>query len=376
MQTHAKQTVKHLVGQSLIRTGLWERLLRTWARRKEVIILAYHRVISAWDRTLDYSQPGMVITAETFEYHMRFLKEHFDVVPLSLFAELPAAPPGQRPFRASGCSQRPAFRRPLCAITFDDGWRDNYEIAFPILRRYDLPATIFLTTDFIGTDRVFWHTELLYLLLHEGLSGSRQDFPGFRTYPAPVRQGLRRLARMRVPRQAQDADSLVEAVKETCDEDRIEGLIRDLAESIGLSRPLFPGRRFFLDWNQVREMAAAGIEIGSHSCSHRILTRLPQSDVEMELRRSKEVIEGQTWARADFFAYPNDACNRSICSLTKAVGYQAACNGEGKVLTAVGPYALQRIGVHEGLAACDGPNHRGAGLAFVLAKRAFCKAIW
>ena len=357
--------VKSLAGLALLRTGLWDRTLRIWARRRDAIILTYHRVIERWDRKLEYSQPGMVVTAGTFDRQLTFLKEYFDVVPLSLLVD-----------PKSEIRNPKSRSRPLCAITFDDGWRDNYEIAFPILRKYELPATIFLTTDFIGTDRVFWHTELLYLLLHENLSVLRQIPPDFRTYPSPVRQGLRRLTRMPAPRQAQDVDSLIEAVKELCDEDTIEGLIRNLAESTGLSRPLFPGRTFFLDWNQVREMTAAGIEIGSHGCSHRILTRLLQSEVEMELRRSKECIEEHTGTTVNIFAFPNNGCNREVCCLAKAVGYQAACDGQAKVPKGVGAFALERIGIHEGIAASGHAGHPGTGLAFVLAKRAFGRSIW
>src|SRR5437899_12359222 len=97
----------------------------------------------------------MVVTPATFDRQLTFLKERFDIVPLSaLLADI-------------GIAQPPA--RPRCVVTFDDGWRDNYDLAFPILRRHRIPATVFLTTDFIGTDRAFWHTELIYLLVQTEL---------------------------------------------------------------------------------------------------------------------------------------------------------------------------------------------------------------
>jgi len=78
-----KGKFKEMMGQTLIRTGFWNRLLRAWAQRHESIILTYHRVIEKWDRTLDYSQPGLVVTAETFDRQLHFLKQHFNIVPLS-----------------------------------------------------------------------------------------------------------------------------------------------------------------------------------------------------------------------------------------------------------------------------------------------------
>ena len=151
-----KSKIKTFMGKSLMGVGAWEWYLRRMARRKQAIVLAYHRVVEKWDRTLDYSQPGMVVTADTFVRQLHFLKKHFEIVPLS-------SPINSKfEIRNSKCPDRP-----LCVITFDDGWRDNYEIAFPILRQHGLPATIFLTTDFIGTNRAFWHTQLMYLLMQD-----------------------------------------------------------------------------------------------------------------------------------------------------------------------------------------------------------------
>ena len=77
-----KRFAKVLLGQALVRGGLWKRRLRTWADRNSVIILTYHRVTEPWDETLDHSQPGMVVTGSTFERQLAILKEHFEVVTL------------------------------------------------------------------------------------------------------------------------------------------------------------------------------------------------------------------------------------------------------------------------------------------------------
>ena len=328
-----KRLAKVLLGQALVRGGFWQRRLRTWAERNAVVILTYHRVTDKWDETLDYSQPGMVVTASTFERQVAILKEHFEVVTLGALL-------------ADGASAgRPA--RPRCVITFDDGWRDNYDLAFPILRRHGLPATVFLATDFIGTDRAFWHTKLIYLFTRTELSRSLGGEITFRAYPGPVRQELRRLAK-RERLGARDLDPLIETVKALCDEEVIEELVHTLSEAVRLRRPLFPDRKFFLDWDQVRAMATAGFEIGSHSCSHRILTRLPADTANEELVRSKVEIERRVGGKVEHFAFPNEAASEALVTAAASAEYRTACFAAPVARRgALGIRPLRRLGMHE-----------------------------
>ncbi len=329
-----KTKIKELVGKTLQQTRVWERALQRWARRGEAIILTYHRVLEKWDRTLDYSQPGMVVTAQTFDYQLHFLKQHFHIVPLSALVN----PKSEM--------RNP---KPLCAITFDDGWRDNYDIAFPILRKHEVPATIFLTTDFIGTNRTFWHTRLMYVLLHGNLSDGMQIGRVLQSYPPVVRHRVMALVPMMEPPSARAVDPVIEAVKATCDEETIEELIRDLACACGVGRPLLADRRFFLDWHQVHEMAVAGIAIGSHGCSHRILPRVRGDNVEEEVIRSKAEIEQCIGRSVDHFAFPDGTANQSLIEAVQRAGYASAC-----FLATVpdhgrdGLRLLRRVGMHEG----------------------------
>ena len=350
MSAAAKRVAKRLLARSLVRTGWWNLVLGTWARRDRTVILTYHRVLEKWEPALDYSQPGMVVTMPTFERQLAFLEQHFEIVPLGALLD------GE----ASG---RPR-RRPRCVITFDDGWRDNYELAFPILRRQALPATIFLTTDFIGTDRVFWHTELIHLLMVGDFARFLRDERALAGYPRAVREGVRRCAGRGRVSSAEDTDALVETVKATCDEDRIHDLIGALSQAARLPRPLMPGRRFFLDWDQAREMAASGVEIGSHGCSHRILTRLSTHEANQELVRSKAEIESRVGAVVRHFAFPNESASPTLTGLAARAGYRTACVGSADAMGA-GIRALRRVGMHEGVCA-GGPGYDDALLGLCL----------
>jgi len=104
------------------------------AMKNRGVVLMYHRVLP--DASHTDVDPGMYVTASAFEHHLRVLKSRYELVTIDALGEWMA---GER-----------AFTRPPCAITFDDGWRDNYEVAFPLLQRYDVTATVFLVTGWIG----------------------------------------------------------------------------------------------------------------------------------------------------------------------------------------------------------------------------------
>jgi len=350
MSATARRFAKRLLAHGLVRTGCWDVALRRWARRDATVVLTYHRVLEKWEPALDYSQPGMVVTVPAFERQLAFHERHFEIIPLGQLLD-------------GGTVHRPA-RRPRCVITFDDGWRDNYDLAFPILRQRGIPATIFLTTDFIGTERVFWHTELIYLLLLGELSGFFRNELALAAYPTPVRDCLRRWAEPTLGSRADDVDTLIETVKTRCNEDEIEDLIETLTRAARLGRPLFSGRRFFLDWDQVREMAANGFEIGSHGRSHRILTRVSGQEAKQELVQSKAEIERRVGREVTHFAFPNEDANADLAGWAAHAGYRTACVGAG-VAAGRGIRALRRVGMHEGVAAA-GPTYDDALLGLCL----------
>lgn len=346
MVTNLKQTAKDLAGRALLTTGFWERRLQTWARRGQTVVLTYHRVLDKWDQTLDYSQPGMVVTAEMFDRQLAFLKNYFHIVPLS-----------------SLLSDRETGRlhdKPRCAITFDDGWRDNYDNAFPIIKKHEIPATTFLTSDYIGTDRIFWHTELMYLLLNGQLSQLKKASDQFTHYPKRVRTRLMRLARLTERPSAPKVDELIETVRENCNEATIENLLVQVANTLGIQRPFLRDRRFFMDWNQVREMTGAGIEIGSHGCTHRSFKRMRDEEVAEELVRSKREIEAHINRTVCHFAFPYGVCNTKLVELVGQAGYSTACHGVGHRVTSSGCWCVSRVCIHQGVSSTkDKPFSRG-----------------
>ena len=141
-----------------------DRLYATLAgQRREAVVLGYHRVVADFEREVSSSSPSMLVSRAMLERHLDWLARRFQVVSLD---ELRS--------RLEGGSRGD---RPIAAITFDDGYRDVYEQAFPLLMRKGLPATVFVATDYVGTEGVLPHDKL-YLLLerasHRWRSFSRQ----------------------------------------------------------------------------------------------------------------------------------------------------------------------------------------------------------
>lgn len=129
-----REHLRAVYGEALYRCGPVRRARAALAGKG--LVLMYHRVLRKRDIPRDL-HPGMYVTSDDFERHARYLAAHHQVLTLEEFAEWLE---GTRQ-----CDRVP------CAITFDDGWEDNYTEAFPILQRYRLPATIFLITDAVGT---------------------------------------------------------------------------------------------------------------------------------------------------------------------------------------------------------------------------------
>lgn len=122
--------------------------------RDRLLIIMYHRILPGHEAERAV-QAGMYVKPEIFRLHLEFLKKRFYLVPISALGSVktkaPDAPNG----------------KPCCVLTFDDGWHDFYQYAFPNLKECRVPATVFLPTDFIGTKRWFWTDLLAYFLLQK-----------------------------------------------------------------------------------------------------------------------------------------------------------------------------------------------------------------
>jgi peptidoglycan/xylan/chitin deacetylase (PgdA/CDA1 family) len=270
--------------------------------RGRVLILMYHRVIPRSEVDTTFVQPGMYVTPATFERHLQLLTHHFDVLP---FADL----------LAKWDTGRWDDAARYCVITFDDGWLDNYVHAYPLLRAYRLPATIFLPTDLVGTDQWLWSDRLGALLRRRG-KGTPDDWDAFIEHAKTLTDGAR------------------------------AHLVADLEAGTG-GQAL--GQRRFVDWNEVREMSRHGVSFASHTGTHVNLTRLAGTALERELRGPLDQLHQQRVNHVPVLAYPNGDHTDAVVAAARAAGYSAAVTTSPGVESSrpADRFRLKRIGVHD-----------------------------
>jgi len=269
----------------------------------------------------------MFVSPETLDLHLRELKQHLELVHLDDWLQ-----------RAQ---QRAPLPRLACAITFDDGWRDNYEFALPVLTRHGAPATIFLVSSYLGTTYSFWPNRLMSLL--------QRSFsePGSVAYPEPldsiVRPALAEAAR-RGELRAEDADAVVQAAKEW-DEAEIRGLVEAAAGSTDGTGNLPE----ILDHAQIVKMSASGlIRFGSHTATHfRLGGRIPPQELEREIVGSRKVLQELSGQAINLFCYPNGETSVEAVDLVRRNYLGAVTTRKGWNDASGDPHLMRRIGVHE-----------------------------
>ena len=266
----------------------------SWSRRTECSarILYYHRVND------DNDPFFQSISTSVFDREMRYVARHYKVVSMSEVQE----------------HLRNNSREMVVAVTFDDGYQDNYRNAFPILQRYGLPATIFLTTGSIDTGEPLWFERLAL-----ALKTTTREFVDL-DIDIPRRLWLRTEA------ERLDANGRIFGILRALpDPERrqcLETILRQLAAVDDGAR-----RNKMLSWDQVRLMKAHGIDFGGHTVTHPFISKMARQEVLAEVSGCKRRIEQELQLPVDYFAYPNgreEDFGMWNKELIRAAGYRAA----------------------------------------------------
>jgi len=315
-----KRATRQLIGQ--VAPYTWRHL-----RGPSLVVLTYHRVLPESHPDRAHEQAGMYVRPETLVMHLETLKEHFELVHLDDW--LTAKDQGQ---------PLPRF---ACAITFDDGWRDNYDHAFPLLRSAAAPATIFVVSALMGGRYSFWPNRLARQL-------SRRDRPlRLEDWPTALRGRLTAAEHApNIQAGGPSLDVIDKAIVECkgFSDSEMHALLDELP-------PLPQGaeERDLLNAAEVRVMAESGlVRFGSHTRRHtRLRQGTPRDVLQDEIGGSVDEIQRLTGERPRLFCYPNGDFTAEALDLVRQNYRGAASNSQGWNDRRLDPYLIRRIRMHE-----------------------------
>lgn len=285
--------------------------------KDKALIVTYHRFVSNDD--------GRSTSSEAFEEQVSYLSKHYSVVTLStLYNSIVKGKPLSR----------------SAVITIDDGFRDTYEIAFPILRKYSVPATFFVITDFLDHKIWLWTDKLRYLT-EQLPAGPLTVSVNGRQFSFELDGTGSRLA----------AASAINSVLKTLPSSTKDSAIEEIATQLNIVIPDLPPSEYSpVSWEQLIEMDGRGIEIGSHTVTHPILPNVDDDQLHFELTRSRERLESVLKHQVTLFCYPNGSYDERTRNAVAQAGYLCAVTTQ-PFLNGTGgdPLALARVPAEQDL---------------------------
>ncbi len=294
--------------------------LRGFLARKHALILTYHSIqqqplpFPVWHH----------LDAARFEAHIAYLARHFRCVPLStLLGEM-----------ATG-----RIAPYTVALTFDDGYRDNLTVVLPVLQRFRVPATLFVTTGFVGGTQLLWPEQIACMLALTQVPVL--DFADTRYTLADHAQkgsAYRQLARVFKNTPPDDIPAQLARLRQHA------GVTTQQLHASAWHQSLQP-----LSWNEVHTLRDSGLfEFGAHTITHRRLSALPDAEAEREITEPKRILEQQL-GPIRYFAYPHGSTGDFTDqhrAMAMRAGYTAVFTADSQTITSrTDPYAVPRAGL-------------------------------
>lgn len=283
-------------------------------RHPKFVILCYHGVGESGNPL------GTAPSPELFKEQMRFLRENYRIVSMEDVC------------RELSCS---ANSEPGVAITFDDGYRSTYAVAFPILQQYRLPATVYLTFEAVETGQVAWYDRVFLAMALAARGELQLDLEGPWRFQLDSPEDRLRAALELV------------ALFRTLSNSRRRECCAFLEKRIRVPQNALSCR--VLSWKQIHTMQNAGIAFGSHTLTHPVVSQLAPQELEQELGDSKCLLEQNLGVPVLDFAFPfgkASDCSTGAIEVLSRCGYRSAVTTVSGVNTPqINRYELRRLQV-------------------------------
>lgn len=316
-----KRRMRRIVVGALGASGMLE-MIRRRPDRSRAVILRYHSVSDWTEENSIYREHAIAVTPELFARQMSFLAAHYRVVAL---AELVQCLVERRPFPERAV-----------AITFDDGYRDNFLHALPILQRGRLPALVYVTTDGIESGWRFWLARMRAILAKS-------------VVPQVVVSGLGTLE-LGDQEQKERSMKRLSLHFKSLPLDEANEMLNAVGHACGVDAPVTGADSWMMNWHELREMVRCGVEIGAHTCRHPILTRQTTIAARDEIERSRRVLQDGLGTAPEHFAFPNGSGvvnhDDRIVQLVRDAGFSSASTSiNGPLRADADRFRLHRMGV-------------------------------
>jgi len=340
-----RRMVKAAAAATLLAAGAHRavRVLRQLrAGGARVLLLSYHRATFDFAESAREGLPSMLVSAATLRRQLAQLARTWEIVSLTDAARVLAEGP-----RGPG--------RAFAAITFDDGYADNHAVALPVLSSLGIPATVYVATAFIGSEARLTH-DRLYATLREL---ARRGTP-------PERAGLEAPLQVLLSACAGGGPVVVlDRLIARLPHPTLLAVTAALEARAGLSPSDLPPGSRLLDWEELRELAAAGIDVGGHSMNHAVLPNLSLGEARQEIAGCREAIAERLGRPPRHFAYPNGYHSPAIRREVRQAGFETGSTTEDREnVRGCDLFALRRkvlwesstlgpLGYSEALATCN-----------------------
>lgn len=258
-------------------------------------VVTFHRVLPA-ELARDYPIDPIVVTTDEFSWFLEFFDEHFTCATLREACD------------RWSCGERRS--KPWLAITFDDGQRDNFLFARALLERRGFAATFFIPTAAVDCGEPLWHDRLAWAVARGSPSRPEERRELSATLGAPANLEGRPLVRR-----------ALNFAKELAHEERLSFVAEWEGRFGGPASPDWDG---MMSWGEIRALADAGHEIGSHSSTHSILTSCSDRQLEVEVNGSREALMTCCRVPVDSFCYPNGDHDSRVVAALRRAGYARA----------------------------------------------------
>lgn len=268
----------------------WIKLL--YSKKGVLLILNYHN-FSKYNN-YRYKRGNILESgyAANFAEQVRFLKKHFNLIYPDDFFDQP---------NKKGIN---------ILITFDDGYKDNFEVAYPVLLKYNFKAIFFITTTYMERTDWLWHDKVRYLISEKVINSTEGE-------------GILKNMNTGEPVSPEFKSKVLEEFPDN------------------------PPKQIMMRWEDVNKIVRSGMRIGSHTCNHEILSFLNSSEQEAEIARSLELIKIRTGLESIYFAYPNGLYNNTTLQLLEKYGVKYGFSTQpGLNMQNTNRLVLKRIGIN------------------------------